>query len=259
MVRMTPWVLRLILANFAMFLIVEGQVLSDAVLNALVLYPSRLPFRPWTAITYMFLHAGFAHLLFNMLGLFFFGPQLEQRLGGPRFVWLYFLSGLGGAAASFVFAPSAGVVGASGAVFGVLFAYARFWPRNLIYIWGVFPVQARWLIVFYVILSLLGVFGGTQPGIAHFAHLGGFGGGALYLAWLGRRPAHQRRFEAKLREGSRRSPTDDDLRRWKSIDREDLHEVNREHFDRVMAKIEESGVGSLSSEDRAFLDRFASR
>ena len=77
-------------------------------------------------MTYMFLHAGLAHLLFNMIGLFFFGPRLESRLGFKGFLLLYFLSVLGGAVFSLVFAREAAVVGASGAVFGVLLGFALF-------------------------------------------------------------------------------------------------------------------------------------
>ena len=77
-----------------------------------------------------------------MIGLFFFGPRLESRLGSRGFLLLYFVSGLGGAVFSLLFAREAAVVGASGAVFGVLLGFAMFWPRERIYIWGVLPVQA---------------------------------------------------------------------------------------------------------------------
>ncbi|MCH8981052.1 rhomboid family intramembrane serine protease, partial [candidate division KSB1 bacterium] len=83
-------------------------------------------FHIWQFFTYMFLHAGFMHLLFNMLGLFFFGPRLEVRLGSRSFLTLYFLSGLGGALLSVLFAPNAAIVGASGAVFGVFLGFALF-------------------------------------------------------------------------------------------------------------------------------------
>src|SRR4029079_11028565 len=100
--------------------------------------------RPWTLVTYMFLHAGLGHIFWNMLGLYFFGPRVESRMGSQRFITLYFVSGIVGALFSVVLAPRFAVLGASGAVLGVLMAFARFWPRERLYIWGVLPIDARW-------------------------------------------------------------------------------------------------------------------
>src|SRR5687768_8410171 len=93
---MTPWVLRLFIANVAMYF---AQLALPGLEHILGLQPARLLVQPWTPITYMFLHDrnGFTHLLFNMLGLYFFGPRLEERLGSRHFLGLYFTSGLTGA------------------------------------------------------------------------------------------------------------------------------------------------------------------
>src|SRR5690606_33832051 len=117
---------RLILANVVMFVITAS---SPMLYRELALIPAFVLTRPWTLVTYMFLHAGLWHLLFNMLGLFFFGPRLEALLGERDFFLLYLISGLGGALLS-LGAPYAAVVGASGAVFGVLYGFARYWPRE---------------------------------------------------------------------------------------------------------------------------------
>ena len=82
---MTPWVTRLIVANLAMFLV---SALNPIVFRLFLLVPLLIPSRPWTLITYMFLHAGPMHLLFNMLALYFFGPRLELQLGSRQFLWL---------------------------------------------------------------------------------------------------------------------------------------------------------------------------
>ncbi len=246
---MTPWVTRLIIANVAMFVV---TLLVPAATTAFMLVPALIAIRPWTLITYMFVHAGLWHLFFNMLALYFFGPRLEFRLGERDFILLYFISGLMAAVLSFVFTPYAGIVGASGAVYGVLIAFARYWPREPIYIWGIVRVEARWLVVIMTVISLYGGFSGAVGGIAHFAHLGGFLGGYLYVWWLDRRiAARQMKFM-----GSVSTPSDSDLDRWSKIRREDLHEVNRSEYDRVMAKIKSTGLSSLTPEERAFLDRF---
>ena len=183
---MTPWVTRLLVTNVIVFLVLPYGSLPyalftlfpPAVVGLDQVFIPAMPFRPWTLFTYMFLHAGFMHLLFNMIGLFFFGPRLEARLGSKGFLGLYFLSGLGGAAFSFVFSFNAFIVGASAAVYGIIIGFAMYWPRELIYIYGVVPVQARWLATFVVVISLYSGISGSDGGTAHFAHLGGLAVGA---------------------------------------------------------------------------------
>jgi membrane associated rhomboid family serine protease len=248
---MTPWVRSLLVANVGIYLI---SALFPAVTVALMLVPALIPERPWTVVTYMFLHAGVWHLVFNMLALYFFGPRLETRLGGPHFLALYAISGLVGAVTSLL-TPSAAIVGASGAIFGVMLGYARYWPRALIYVWGVVPIEARWFVIGMTALSLLGGFGGVQPGIAHFTHLGGFAGGLAYLSWLDRRsPAA--RFQANAVRAERRFDSGAALARWATIPLDKLHPVNREEVARLLHKVGTSGIASLSLDERALLDRF---
>ena len=254
---MTPWVTRLLLANAAMYLVTLGVGGLNA-LSFLVLVPAYIPLRPWTVITYMFLHAGLGHIFFNMLALFFFGPRLEERLGGSRFLRLYLISGLGGALLSLI-TPFSAIVGASGAVFGVLYGFAHYWPRERIYIWGVLPVEARVLVTVVAVVSLYFGFRGGG-GVAHFAHLGGFLGGYLYLK-LSERLSPAARFKAKAQvPGARRGAGGrSDLDRWKRIQRDGLHPLNREELNRILDKISAKGVDSLTAAERAFLERFSAR
>lgn len=252
---MTPWVGRLLFANGLMFL---ASYAFPSLSERLVLVPALAFRQPWTPLTYMFLHAGLWHLLFNMLGLYFFGPRLEVRLGSRRFVWLYLSSGLGGAALSFVFTPGVAIVGASGAIFGIFLGYARFWPRDLIYIWGIVPVQARVLVFVMTALSLGFGLAPARDNIAHFAHLGGFLAAWVYLKWIEVR-APARRFRRRAQPDVGRRPTGDLTRvaAWERIPRDDLHQVNREEVDRLLEKLRTRGVTSLTPDERAFLDRFA--
>ena len=222
------------------------------VVRTFVLVPILIPYRPWTVVTYLFLHAGFAHLFFNMLALYFFGPRLEARIGGRHFIGLYLTSGIVGALVSLV-TPTALIVGASGAVFGVMLGFAHYWPRDPVYIWGLLRIEARWLVILMTVMALFGGFTGQQ-GIANFAHLGGFAGGFLYLRWMElRSPA------ARFRAAARRMPRgrEDDLERWRKVRPDTLHPVNREEYERVMAKVEVTGAVSLTPDERAFLDRFS--
>src|SRR5260370_10515919 len=125
----TPWVSRIIFVNVAVFLaqkFIPGFADLSEGLGALI--PVYVLYRPWTILTYMFLHANFGHIFFNMLSLFFFGPRLEAHLGGLKFFGLYLVSGIAGGLLSWVFTPVTAIVGASGAVFGVMLGYAIYWP-----------------------------------------------------------------------------------------------------------------------------------
>ncbi len=257
---MTPWTRRLLAVTVVLF--VAHQWVDPRLAREMALVPGLMVQRPWTALTYMFVHADIWHVGFNMLVLFFFGPRLEARLGGRAFLGLYVTAGLAGAVLSWAFifvgltAPARPIVGASGAVFGVLLGFARYWPRERIFIWGVLPVEARWMVAGLVAMALFGGFTGAQGGIAHFAHLGGFVGGWVYL-WArdrrrGRRGPIRRIVEERA---TRSSPGSARVRRWLELEPEDLHEVNREHLERLQRKLEEEGADALSRRDRQFLER----
>jgi membrane associated rhomboid family serine protease len=251
---LTPWVSRIIFANVAIFL---AQMFIPGVADAsdlLKLRPVDIPVRPWTLLTYAFLHQGFGHIFFNMLVLFMFGPRVEAQLGSKRFVVLYVVSAIGGGLLSFI-TPDFFIVGASGATLGVMYAFAKYWPRAQIYLFGFVPIEARVAIIVMVVLDLFGGFGGGGRGIAHFAHLGGFLGAFVYLRFADSR-AQAARFQATVKTPR---PSRGDIDRWARIQRDRLHEVNREEFDRIMQKIEREGVGSVTAQERSFLDNFSER
>lgn len=253
---MTKWVSALIGLNVIVFLL---QLLQPGVTEILALIPAQVLTHPWTPVTYMFAHGGWGHIFWNMLGLYFFGPRLEQLLGGRRFLILYFLSGLGGAALSFL--PQyyhTPIIGASGAIFGVVTAYARVWPRDRIYIYGVLPIQAWWFVMIMAAYSLLGGFGigNLGQGTAHFGHLGGIFVGYFYMTAIARNSAakkFQRSATVLVDHGS----DGDALARWNSIPIASLHELNRGEVLRLLEKVRTQGARSLSLDERATLDRFS--
>lgn len=262
MYAMTPWVQRILIANVVMFFVTAT---SPGLARDLTFYPPVALYRPWTLVTYMFLHAGFSHLFFNMLGLFFFGPKLEAKIGGRNFLWLYFLSGIGGALFQTAFATAAPMVGASGAVYAVLVGFAYYYPRDTILLFPIpIPVQAWLLVSIYVVMSLYQGISGTSAGVAHFAHLGGAVVGFLFLKWAEwRRGAAKREFQRRLAPNGNNSSGFVGERvamaRWKGISVESLHELNREEVQRLLDKVKSGGPGSLSASERQFLDRMAAQ
>ncbi len=199
----------------------------------------------------MFAHASITHIAFNMIALYFFGPRVEERIGSNRFIALYGISGVFGAMVSLIFAPYAGIIGASAAVFGVMLAFARFWPTAQIYIFGVLPIEARVAVILMVIFSLYSGFRGSSSGVADFAHLGGFVGGWLYLTWLDRRQG-TRKFRSKVTSKIAK----DSLTNWRSVDPKSIHVVNRDEVNRILDKISAKGLASLTAEERLFLSNF---
>ena len=245
---MTPWVLRILIATVLMFFV---QQTASVVTSLLYLVPSEVLTRPWTLVTYMFLHGGLGHIFWNMLGLYFFGPRVESRMGSQRFITLYLVSGIVGALLSVVLAPRNPILGASGAVLGVLMAFARFWPRERIYIWGVIPIEARWLVIIYAAIDILGFNGFGRFGVANVAHLGGFAGALLYLLFLERRQGARR-----FKQAATPKVSESALGNWKNVDRASIHSVNREEVDRILDKISASGLASLTPQERQFLSNF---
>lgn len=269
---LTPWVRRLLVANAAVFL-VSLVVPLGFLIRWFGFVPAEILFRPWAVFTYMFVHGGFWHVLFNMLVVFFFGPPLEQRLGGTEFLKLYLLAGLGGALLGFVFAFATPVIGASGAAFGLMLAFAWYWPNAPIYIWGIFPIKAKFLVGAMVVFTFLATLGDAQSTTAHFAHLGGLIAAALYLRFGGggsgtpsflglgrvvRTPrvaiVQRTRDRAEERRASRTTPSTGGPTRERGTDGELLDEV-----DRILDKISASGIASLTDEERAVLDEVSRR
>lgn len=185
-----PIVKNLIIINVLVF--VAGFVLAGQmdVVEKFALRPVGAGFEPYQLATHMFTHAGPMHILFNMFGLWMFGRVLENVWGPKRFFLFYIICGLGAAAAhlavQYFMGSGAPTVGASGAVMGILAAFAYLFPNTELYLMFIpIPVKAKWAVLGMVLLDLVGGVGQvTGDNIAHFAHLGGAATGfILVLIW----------------------------------------------------------------------------
>jgi membrane associated rhomboid family serine protease len=141
----------------------------------------------WTFVTYMFLHANFSHIFFNMLALFIFGTHVERQMGSREFLLYYLSSGVLAGVFSFVVYYLSGayrtpLMGASGAIFAVQLAYAVYYPRSLVYLMGILPLRAPVMVLGFTALELFFMINARQgDNVAHITHLAGFGFGWLYL------------------------------------------------------------------------------
>jgi membrane associated rhomboid family serine protease len=266
--RITPWVGRFIIANAVVLLLLMTLFTSPDVVRLLQFSPSAALTRPWTFVTYMFVHGGLLHLLTNMLMLYVFGTAVESRLGSRQFLLYYLFCGIGAAVFSLLLAglmPVGPFVGASGAILGVAVAFAMLWPDAELIIFPIpIPIKARTLVIGLVALDVIGSRLWPGDGIAHIAHVGGALFGYLFfrVQSLSRRaPAQPTRAVERVvmvqsgsAEPDRRTPvTPMQPRR-----RVDSDPVAAE-VDRVLDKISEKGISSLTPAERRFLDEVAKK
>jgi len=271
MTRVVQWLLALNIGVYFLQLTLFGP---DAVYSALALDPARFPATWWTVVTYMFVHAWLAHLAFNMFTLWMFGPRLEHEWGTRTFVWFYLCCGVGGGIAHLVFAQHTSVVGASGAISGVLVAYALRWPDEEVYLFGVIPMRSRYLILAMLVMNIIFA---LSPGsrIDWTAHVGGMAFGWIFLklysaggitrvkGWVsavpdavprGRQPMRDR--AAGVDEVVERSNAII-LRESKPLQHMPRQETPKEYaarVNRVLDKISQQGIGSLSRDERRLLE-----
>jgi membrane associated rhomboid family serine protease len=194
----------LIAANVVVFLL---QLQSGGALDGVfALWPLQpiggvSYFHSWQIITYAFLHStdNIAHLLFNMLGLWMFGAQIERYVGPRRLLACYFASVVTAALTQLFVptlfgAPPGPTIGASGGVFGLILAYAVMFPKSKVAVYFLIPMPTWLFATLYAGIELLQGVTGSQSGVAHFAHLGGMVGSALVIMqW---RRAHRKRLDS---------------------------------------------------------------
>ena len=261
--RVTPWVLRLIIANAVVLLLMRTVLTSPDLAAALAFDPANALRHWWTFLSYMFVHAGLLHLLGNMLMLFVFGTAVESRMGSRAFLLYYLFCGTGAAVFALGLSSFMAVspfIGASGAVLGVALAFAMFWPDAELVVFPI-PVliRARTLVTILIGIDVFFSFLMPSDGIAHLAHVGGAGFGYLFfrLQGMSRRAPHPppRAVERVVMvqsgpaEPERRTPVTPVRQRRRA----DADPVAAE-VDRVLDKISEKGIGSLTPAERRFLD-----
>jgi membrane associated rhomboid family serine protease len=264
--RITPWVGRLIIANAVVLLLLMTLFTSREVFQALQFSPRTAFTRPWTFISYMFVHANLLHLLANMLMLFVFGTAVESRMGSRNFLTYYLFCGVGAAVFSLLLAgvmPVGAFVGASGAVLGIAVAFAMFWPDAELSVFPIpVPIKARTLVIGLVVLDVIGSRLWPGDGIAHIAHVGGALFGYLFfrIQSLSRRaptqPARTVERVVMVQSGSSEPERRTPITPMRTRRRAESDPVSAE-VDRVLDKISEKGISSLTAAERRFLDEVA--
>jgi len=259
---LTPVVKNLLIINVAVYLVQIFTAKMGAIpplIYAFALRPFEVThhFGIWRLVTYMFLHGSFLHIFFNMFTLWMFGCEVERALGSKYFLKYYFMTGIGAGLFHVLFnwGSPYNVIGASGAIYGVLVAFAVLFPHRTItlLLFFVLPVRMKaWhLVTIFVGLSLIsGIQGqvfGVSDGVAHLAHLGGALIGYLLLRgnFLVSRLVHELRIRQEMKRISMQRKKEEDIQR------------KREEVDRILDKINEVGYENISEKEKKVLKEFS--
>ena len=223
-------------------------------------------FQIWRLVSYQFLHSltGFMHLLCNMLGLFFFGPMLERWWGSRRFLAFYLLCGISGAIVMTLlyFIPglllihqASPLIGASGSIYGILIGAAVLYPHHrVMLLFPPIPMTLRTMAIFFMILAFLSVLAGTQNAAGQAAHLGG----AVLGFFLVKHPRWLDWADSMRAKSPFRSIAGSAKRNWAQ---KKAHQIRRENeeVDRILAKVKDKGLQSLTSREKDVLSRATER
>lgn len=165
----------------------------------------------WQLFTYIFLHGGFPHILFNLLALYMFGGELENYWGSKKFLFYFFFCGIGAGICTVIFSPYQFVptIGASGAIYGLLLAFGWLFPNRPILIYFLLPIPAKYFVIIFGLIEFFSSMGGSGGGVAHLTHLGGLLFGLFYMGYPAIRQKIRR--EYYKRKWSQRGPRGGDL------------------------------------------------
>ena len=219
----------------------------------------------WQPFTYMFLHGGWLHIFFNMMMLWMFGSQLEEVWGSKEFLKFYLFTGTVAGIIIFVWnltvaGPHSITLGASGAVFGVMLAYAVYWPDRELLFMMFFPLKTKYVVLLYAGVSFFSMVSGSGSGISHVGHLGGFIAGFVYLRYIRNINVLKSLSLGGATEFKEAVNMKKQRVLWKKRMRE--YEESREEarrVDELLSKISRDGIDSLSASERKFLKKAAER
>ncbi|MCL2025200.1 MAG: rhomboid family intramembrane serine protease [Leptospirales bacterium] len=229
-------------------------------------------FKIWQLFTYMFLHGGWLHILFNLLTLWMFAGSLEERWGSKLFLKYYIYCGVGAGlfitAMNYYTENPLPTIGASGALYGILLAYGMTWPNREVLLYFLIPVKIKYLVVLFGLIEFFGTINPSGSGISHIGHLGGLISGFILLKFFKlrqrssnrQRPSSSAGAASTVKSGSKKD--NDDFvstffkkKRLKKKKREIEQRIEaKEIIENLLEKIARSGMSSLSHEEKKNLE-----
>lgn len=229
-------------------------------------------FYPWQLITYQFMHGSFSHILFNMFSLWMFGMEIENFWGSKKFLYFYLLCGVAAGLCHMFISPLLGVsaaptIGASGAIYGVLAAFALLFPNRLIFLYFFIPIKAKYLITIMIVMEFM-LIDSANSGIAHLAHLGGALAGFIFI--LADKNTHVELknvfsrsyfrtdkpfnpFGGVAEKFKRNKPDVEDAKFYDINDDKVDREITQAEIDAILDKISQSGYQNLTAKEKKIL------
>ncbi len=209
-------------------------------------------FQVWRAVTYMFTHFSIWHFVMNMLMLWMFGDEVVRRMGAKKFLWFYLGTGVFAALCSFQYHS---VIGASGALFAVMYAYAWFFPERQILVFFVLPMPVKYAIYLFAFIDVMSIPAGGN--IARFTHLGGFAAAIIYFKWIYPRLLHSgsaRRFQQW-----RQAKNKEEYVAKKANEKQETFFEDDAKLDRILQKISRYGRDSLNQEESTYINEYSQK
>ena len=243
----------LLIINITVFILMELSGQKNILFQLFGLDPRAVlqEYRLWQTFTYLFLHGGWIHILFNMLVLWMFGKDLEMDWGKNEFLIFYFVCGMGSGLITVLANINSPIVivGASGSIYGVLVAYGFTYPNRTVYLYGVFPLKVKYVVMGFGVIAFVASLSITQSKVSHITHLAGMVIGIIYILF-NFRWNNIRLWYTKIRLGSIQN---------KQSSHEDEEAHIKMQVDKILDKLNDQGWESLTSQEEKFLTRASRR
>ena len=239
----------LVIINIIGFILTELSGQRNMLFSSFGLVPNQVwtNFKVWQLFTYLFVHGGFLHIFFNMFVLWMFGKDLEIQWGKNEFLLFYFTCGIGAGLMTVLFSVNSivPIVGASGAIYGLLVAYGFTYPNRMVYLYGLFPLKVKYMVLGLGIIAFFASLSANQSNVSHITHLSGMIIGVLYIYfifnWKNIKMEYYRLRLKNLKQ--------------KTSAQNDEEVLMKKKVDEILDKLNASGWDSLTEQEEKYLTR----
>ena len=237
----------LVIINIVVFILTELSGQRNMLFSSFGLVPNQVwtNFKVWQLFTYLFVHGGFLHIFFNMFVLWMFGKDLEIQWGKNEFLLFYFTCGIGAGLMTVLFSINSivPIVGASGAIYGLLVAYGFTYPNRMVYLYGLFPLKVKYMVLGLGVIAFFASLSANQSNVSHITHLSGMIIGVLYiyfiLNWKNIKMEYYRLRLKNLKQ--------------KTSAQNDEEVLMKKKVDEILDKLNASGWDSLTEQEEKYL------
>jgi len=237
----------LVIINIVVFILTELSGQRNMLFSSFGLVPNQVwtNFKVWQLFTYLFVHGGFLHIFFNMFVLWMFGKDLEIQWGKNEFLLFYFTCGIGAGLMTVLFSINSivPIVGASGAIYGLLVAYGFTYPNRMVYLYGLFPLKVKYMVLGLGVIAFFASLSANQSNVSHITHLSGMIIGVLYIYfifnWKNIKMEYYRLRLKNLKQ--------------KTSAQNDEEVLMKKKVDEILDKLNASGWDSLTEQEEKYL------